>query len=212
MKITDIPQTTEITIKVVHNGVNKDCKTTVLTTYADGLLVTPIMCEGRMVEYCAGGTIEYEKPGTGVNHHFQLESITKTDFDGTCFHVIRGKEVAVIDKKRKAERYMVQRMGVAVVNGRKTINVIVNDISMRGLSLLVGKDQYYKVGDELAVSFFTGGVAQRLKLRCKVVRLFQIGGYNAVGCTVKNIDMDYLNFVSEKKAEYNKKANVKLAV
>ena len=212
MKITDIPQTTEITIKVVHNGVSKDCTTTVLTTYADGLLVTPIMCDGHMVEYCSGGTIEYLKPGTGENHHFHVESITKTDFDGSSFHVIRGKEIAITDKKRKAERYMVQRMGVAVVNGRKTINVIVNDISMRGISLLVGKDQYYKVGDELALSFFTGGVAQRLKLRCDVVRLFEIGGYNAVGCTVKNIDMSYLNFVNEKKAEFNKKSNVRLAV
>ena len=96
--------------------------------------------------------IEYIEPATGLKHIFESDSIARTDFNGTDFHVIRGKEIILSDRKRKAERYMVQIMGQAVVNHRKTINVIVNDISVRGISLLIGKDQSISMGDEINLS------------------------------------------------------------
>ena len=139
MKITNIPQATEITIQMVHNGAMFSTKATVLTSYGDGILVTPITFAGKLVESCSGGTLEYTKSGTGVTRRFQIESVLKTDFSGSVFHVIRGREIVEDDNKRKAERYMVQRLGTAIINGKIRANVIVNDISMRGISLLLGK-------------------------------------------------------------------------
>lgn len=214
MKITNIPQATEITIQMVYNGAVFSTKATVLTPYCDGILVTPITFAGKMVESCCGGTLEYTKPSTGVTRRFQIESMSKADFSGSQFHVIRGREIVEEDNKRKAERYMVQRLGTAIINGRIRTNVIVNDISMRGISLLLGKGQHYKKGDVIDLSFLTDDNAnsRRLRFKCQVVRQFVVQGFEAVGCTVKNIDMDYLNFVNEKKEEHRKKVSVRLAV
>ena len=74
----------------------------------------------------------------------------------------KTKEIILSDRNRKAERYMVQVMGQAVVNHRKTINVIVNDISVRGISLLIGKDQSINMGDEINLSFFKAGTMKRI--------------------------------------------------
>ncbi len=211
MRIANIPQMAEITIKMVHNDAECSVKTRVLTAYGDGILVTPITFEDQMLDYCSLARIEYKNPSTGHVHVFESDSIARTDFNGTDFHVIRGKEVILEHRNRKAERYMVQVMGQAVVNKRKTINVIVNDISMRGISLLIGKDQTINTGDELELSFFKPGVMKRVTVKCSVVRLFKVGEYNALGCVLNSINSELTLFVAEKKREYNSKLNIKVA-
>ncbi len=211
MRIANIPQMAEITIKMVHNDAECSVKTRVLTAYGDGILVTPITFGDQILDYCSHAKIEYKSPSTGHVHIFESDSIARTDFNGTDFHVIRGKELLLSSRMRKAERYMVQVMGQAVVNSRKTINVIVNDISMRGISLLIGKDQTINTGDELELSFFKTGVMKRITVKCKVVRLFKVGEYNAAGCVLSGINSDLTLFVAEKKREYNSKLNIKVA-
>ncbi len=211
MRIAEIPQMSEITIKMVYNNADFAMKTRVLTVYGEGILVTPITFEGQLVEYCPKAQIEYTEPGTGLKHIFETKSISRTDFNGTDFHVITGNEIIISDRHRKAERYMVQVMGNAVVNKRKAINVIVNDISMRGISLLIGKGQSVKLGDELELSFFKNGIMKRIQVQCKVVRMFKVGNFEAAGCVLSSIDNDLLLYVAEKKREYNEKCNVKIA-
>ena len=211
MRIAEIPQMSEITIKMVYNDADYTVKTRVLTVYGEGILVTPILCGDQMVEYCSKATVEYMEPATGLKHIFESDSIARTDFNGTNFHVISGKEIILSDRNRKAERYMVQVMGQAVVNHKKTINVIVNDISMRGISLLIGKDQCVNMGDEINLSFFKAGSMKRINTKCKVVRLFKVGTYNAAGCVLSGVDGDLMLYVAEKKREYNNKMSVKVA-
>ncbi len=211
MRIVEIPQMTEITIHMVYNDTNMTVQSRVLTAYGDAVLVTPILCDGQMVDYCNKAIIEYLEPSSGLKHVFQSDSISRTDFNGTDFHVIRGKEIVITDRHRKAERYMVQVMGTAVVNKKKTINVIVNDISMRGISLLIGKGQSVNLGDEIKLSFFKNGIMKRISVKCKVVRLFNVGAYNAAGCVLEFVDSDLMLYVSEKKREYNEKIAVKVA-
>ena len=211
MRIVEIPQMSEITVKMVHNDSECTVKTRVLTTYGEGILVTPISCDEQVVDYCSKAWVEYMEPATGLKHIFESDSIARTDFNGTDFHVIRGKEIILSDRNRKADRYMVQVMGQAVINHRKTINVIVNDISVRGVSLLIGKDQSVKMGDEINLSFFKAGSMKRISTKCKVVRLFKVGIYNAAGCVINQVDSDITLYVAEKKKEYNSKMNVKVA-
>lgn len=211
MRIVEIPQMAEITVKMVHNNSEFSVRTRVLTAYGEGILVTPISCGGQTVEYCSRALIEYMEPATGLKHIFESDSISRTDFNSTSFHVITGKEIILSDRNRKAERYMVQVMGQAVVNHRKTINVIVNDISVRGVSLLIGKDQSVKMGDEINLSFFKAGCMKRISTKCKVVRLFKVGSYNAAGCVINGVDSDITLYVAEKRLEYNRKMNVKVA-
>ena len=189
MRIANIPQMAEITIKMVHNDAECSVKTRVLTAYGDGILVTPITFGDQILDYCSHAKIEYKSPSTGHVHIFESDSIARTDFNGTDFHVIRGKELLLSSRMRKAERYMVQVMGQAVVNSRKTINT----------------------GDELELSFFKTGVMKRITVKCKVVRLFKVGEYNAAGCVLSGINSDLTLFVAEKKREYNSKLNIKVA-
>ncbi len=212
MKIVEIPQMTEITIHMVYNDTEMTVRTRVLTVYGEAILVTPILCQGQMVDYCSRAIIEYTEASSGLKHIFQSDSISRTDFNGTDFHVVRGKEIVISDRHRKAERYMVQVMGTAVVNHRKTINVIVNDISMRGISVVIGKGNSVKLGDEIKLSFFKSGIMKRISVKCKVVRLFKVGDYNAAGCVLETVDSNLTLYVSEKKQEYNQKIGVKVAV
>ena len=80
-----------------------------------------------------------------------------------------------------------------------------------GISLLIGKDQTINTGDELDLSFFKTGVMKRINVKCKVVRLFKVGEYNAAGCVFSGISSDLTLFVAEKKREYNSKLNIKVA-
>ena len=208
MKITSVPQMTEITIKMVYNGKEIETSTRVLTTYGDGLLVTPVICEGQVVDYCRGGSFVYRDPFTGGSHTFILDSIARTDFNGGNFHVLTGKENLIVDRKRKAERYMVQKMGLAQINKKINVNLMINDISMRGISLLLGNDHAVNVGDEIKLTFF-GNAGKRMVVECKVVRLFDIQGIRAAGCVFKNVTTDIITYVLDKKSEYDNKMNVR---
>ena len=84
MRIAEIPQMAEITVKMVHNNSQCCVKTRVLTSYGEGILVTPLHCsEGEVVEYCSKAWIEYTEPATGLKHIFESDSVARTDFNGT---------------------------------------------------------------------------------------------------------------------------------
>lgn len=213
MKITSIPQMTEITINMVHNGVEIQVSTRVLTSYGGGLLVTPMYCEdNQLIDYCYNGSFEYKDPFSGNVHRFNIESITRTDLGGANFNLILAKEEMVIEKKRKAERYMVQQKGVAVVNKKDSLGVVVNDISMRGVSVLIGSEGLVNVGDELRLTFNRDDAGfKRIVIQCKVVRIFKIHGIPAAGCVFSGVSTDLLGYVQGKKANYDHKQNVKVA-
>ena len=210
MKITSIPQMTEINIKMVCQGTEIKSSTRVLTSYGEGILVTPITLNGQVINYCSTGSLEYEDPFTGEVHTFILDSIARTDFNGVDFHVLTGKENTIVDRKRKAERYMVQKMGAAVINKKRTANMMVNDISVRGISLVIGNDNSVNVGDQIKITFMRD-VAKKLTVNCRVVRLFDIHGLKAAGCVFTDVSTDIITYVHEKKEEYKEKMSVKVA-
>ena len=59
MKIYDIPQATKITINMVHNNQNRTVEATVITRYGDGILITPILVDGRLIDICSNANFEY---------------------------------------------------------------------------------------------------------------------------------------------------------
>ena len=201
---------TEINIQMVCHGTEIKTSTRVLTSYGEGLLVTPITVDGQVVDYCSTGSLKYEDPFTGEVHTFILNSIARTDFNGVDFHVLTGKEDTIVDRKRKAERYMVQQMGVAVINKKRTANMMVNDISVRGISLIIGTENGINVGDEIKIAFMRSA-AKKLVVNCRVVRLFDIHNLKAAGCVFTDVSTDIITYVQEKKEKYNEKTSVKVA-
>nr|WP_297765235.1 PilZ domain-containing protein [uncultured Butyrivibrio sp.] len=201
MKIYDIPQATKITINLVHNNQNKTVDATVLTRYGDGILITPVQVDGRLIDICSNAHFEYIENIRGVKHLFQADTISRVDFAGTDFHVITGKEIILGDHQRKAERYSVQLMCNAVINKTRHISVVLHDISLRGFSLMVGKNTGFYVGDKVKLEFMKNELSPKLVLNGVIVRNFTVGGYNAIGCEIENINPRVLGFIMEKKAE-----------
>lgn len=201
MKIYDIPQATKITINLVHNNQNKTIDATVLTRYGDGILITPVQVDGRLIDICSNAHFEYIENIRGVKHLFQADTISRVDFAGTDFHVITGKEIILGDHQRKAERYSVQLMCNAVINKTRHISVVLHDISLRGFSLMVGKNTGFNVGDKVKLEFMKNELSPKLVLNGVIVRNFTVGGYNAIGCEIENINPRVLGFIMEKKAE-----------
>ena len=201
MKIYDIPQATKITINMVHNNQNKTVEATVLTRYGDGILITPVSINGQLVDIVSNAHFEYVESIQGIKHMFQADTISRVDFAGTDFHVVTGKEIIIGEKQRKAERYSVQIMCNAVINKTRHISVVLHDISLRGFSLMVGKNTGFKVGDRVKLEFLKNELSPKLVLNGIIVRNFSIGGYNAVGCEIENINPRVLGFIMEKKAE-----------
>lgn len=208
MKIYDIPQATKITINLVHNNQNRTVEATVLTRYGDGILITPVSINGQLVDVCANANFEYEESIKGVKHMFQADTISRVDFAGTDFHVVTGKEIIFGENQRKAERYSVHIMSNAMINKTRNISVILHDISLRGFSLMVGKNTGFNPGDRVKVEFFKNENSPKLVLNGIIVRNFLLDGYNAVGCEIENINPRVLGFIMEKKAERLKGKNM----
>lgn len=212
MKIYDIPQATKITINMVHNNQNRTVEATVLTRYGDGILITPVFVDGQLIDISSNANFEYTETYTEIKHMFQADTISRVDFAGTDFHVVTGKEIIISDNQRRAERYKVQLMCNAVINRTRTISVILHDISLRGFSLMVGKNTGFKPGDRVKVEFCKDELSPKIVLTGIIVREFSVGGYNAVGCEIHNINSRVLAYIMEKKAENIKsKATAKIA-
>ena len=211
MKIYDIPQATKITISMVHNNQNRTVEATVLTRYGDGLLITPVYCDGRLLDIISNANFEFEESITGDKHMFQADTISRVDFAGTDFHVVTGREIVIADNQRRAERYPVQIIGNAVINHSANISVVIHDISMRGISLIVGKNSGFKIGDEVKVEFAKDANSAKMTIRGVIVREFTIGTYNAIGCEIENIGPRALSFIMDKKIEHARK-NTAMAI
>ena len=204
MKIYDIPQATKITINMVHNDSPYTVEATVLTRYGDGILITPVKCGSDSVDFCKNANFTYTEKNLDKTHTFHADTISRVDFAGSDFHVITGSEIVIASNQRKAERYSVELMGCAVVNKEEPVSIVVHDISMRGFSLLVGKNSKLKIGDKLKVTFNRVDKAGKFTMNGVVVRLFDIGGYEAVGCEMESGSPLLLGYIMEKKLEKNK--------
>lgn len=201
MKIYDIPQATKITINMVHKESSYTVEATVLTRYGDGILVTPIKCGEKPVDFCNNANFEYTENYSGIKHTFQADTISRVDFAGSDFHVITGREIIIANNSRKAERYSVGIMGSAVINQQAPTSIIVHDISMRGFSLLIGKNYELEAGDRIKVTFNRQDKAGRITMEGVVVRRFKVGGYEAVGCELEATSPLLMGFIMEKKQE-----------
>lgn len=201
MKIYDIPQATQITINMVHNNEMVSTRATVLTRYGDGILITPIEGKDGKIDYCGNNAnFEFVERFSGIKHTFRADMISRVDFAGSDFHVINGSEIIVHKEQRRAERYSVELMGSALINEKECLSVVINDISMRGFSLLIGKKIAVNVGDTVKVNFTRTDKAVRLTMTGVVVRNFTVSGMEAIGCEFDSVSPLLLGFIMDKKA------------
>ena len=209
MRINAINPGTKINIHINYKEYSFDASATVLTSYGDGILITPVFFGGRIIEYCSAAYFETYNPITGVTHKFQVDDLSRVDFSGTNFHVIRGKEITRSTNNRKAERFKIQREASAFLlskNGQR-VSLVVNDLSVRGISLLVGKYSHlFEIGDEIEIDLINEDTKKHVVFTSVVVRKFKVGAFDAIGCELKHIStslLTYIEFKRKQKQENN---------
>lgn len=202
MKVKNISPGTKVNIELIHEGKKYKVESTVLTQYSDGVLITPVVCEGKMIQYCSEASMSYTD-SYGKLRSFCLDSISPIDFSGSLFHVAQGCETVKIPNNRKAERYKIQRIAHARVGNKIEQKVLVNDLSMRGISLLVGKSsKAYEIGDKVDLDMVKEDGYSHVKISCQVVRKFKIDQFEAVGCELRNVStclLDYILCIKKQK-------------
>ncbi|MCR5671443.1 MAG: PilZ domain-containing protein [Butyrivibrio sp.] len=204
MLITEIPNKAQITIILVYNKQQIKLPSTVISQYGPGILISPVYLDEKPVDYCSNAIMEF-KDEFGKGHIFHIDTLTRLDYSGSDFHVITGEEVFTNCNKRKAFRFNVQRMGTAVVNGDVMINVMINDISMRGISIMSNQAAgVINVGDHLEVSFLKPEMLKRITVKCRVVRQFDVCGYTAFGCAIDNATGELAAYIRERRLNVQK--------
>lgn len=208
MNVKNISPGTKVNIELVHEGKKYNVESTVLTQYSDGVLITPVVCNDKMIQYCSEASMSYTD-SYGKLRSFHLESISPIDFSGSLFHVAQGSETVKITNNRKAERYKIQRIAHARVGNKIEQKVLVNDLSMRGISLIVGKSsKAYEIGDDVDLDMIREDGYSHVKISCQVVRKFKIDQFEAVGCQLINVSTVLLDYIlGVKKQKEIEKAN-----
>lgn len=201
MKIQDMKQGKKIIISMIHNGLMVKAEATVLIHYEGGALITPVYSNGTIVNSCSSASLIYEDDYTDEKHLFKVDSLQRVDFGGSAFHIVKGKEITGENNRRRAKRYNVNIPGTAHVNGFTPYNIVVHDVSLRGMSFLTDGLAKYKVGDTVRLMFYKSKTSKRIDVVGSVARVFKISGHEAIGLSLSGFSTDYINFVLEKKSE-----------
>ena len=204
MKINAITPGTKLNIHVNYKDNSFDTTATVLTGYGDGVLITPVYYDGKIIEYCSDASFEVTSPYTGHKRKFHIDDMSRVDFSGTDFHVIQGKEILISANNRKAERFKIQREASVVLQnqGKIKMSLVVNDLSLRGISLLVGKNAgLFNIGDEIDIDLVHEVTKKHIVFTSVVVRKFKVGDFDAIGCELKNISTSLLMYIEYKRKQ-----------
>ncbi|WP_026516989.1 PilZ domain-containing protein [Butyrivibrio sp. MC2021] len=203
MNVKDISNGSEIKIHAYIGGHSIVLMTMAVFGVSAGLLVKPMEYFGKYMQFLEPSKIEVKNKRDGRVYKFMSTTITPVKTRYGNFHLIRSEDKLEPENTRKAERFGFAKMGVVSV-GDNTLdlhNCIIHDISMRGLSLILDNDIKVKIGDRLNVSFRYGPMFHNYQISTVAVRYFNVQGKRAVGCSIANMNVDYITLVATKRNE-----------
>ncbi len=208
MNITDLVAGTNLTVSTLIDNMPVTLKATAISVINDSLLVSPLKYHGVPIPASTHATAEAITMPLNQKHQFTLDSVLPYANWNDIYYLLRGTEIiTAIENQRKAERYVVNVLGKAILQHNTTVSAIVYDISVRGLSLLLGKNATASVGEMIKLFFKPQGYSRTFELNLIVVRNFKLGTYDAVGCKIRGIDsalMSYIMDVKKQKEELRK--------
>ena len=211
MNIVDLVSGTNITISTLIDNMPVTLKTKAISVIDGALLVAPLKYHGVPIPAATHATASAIVMPANQAHYFNLDSILPYENWNDTYYLLRGSEIITeVENQRKAERFVINVLGKAVINHNTTVSAIVYDISIRGLSLLLGKMATANVGDMIRLTFKPEGYSKPFEMTLTVVRNFKIGTYDAVGCKMRGIDsslMSYIISVKKQKEEIQKAAS-----
>ena len=205
MNITELVSGTELTVSILIDNMPVNIKTKAISVMEDALLVEPLKYHGKPIPAATQATAVAVLPPRNLTVSFHLHSVTPFENWSDTYYLLKGSEIiSEIDNQRKAERYVLNALGKAVINHVNSTSAIIYDISIRGMSLLLGKNATAKEGDMIRLTFKPAGYTKAFEITLIVVRNFKIGTYDAVGCKMRGIDsqlMTYIMTIKKQKDE-----------
>ncbi|SDB02289.1 PilZ domain-containing protein [Butyrivibrio sp. INlla16] len=201
MNITALAQGTELTVSTLIDNMPVNIKTKAISVMEDSLLVGPLKYHGQPIPAATQATAISKMP-SGISINFHLESVIPYENWNDTYYLLKGTEaISDADNQRKAERYVINALSKAVINHVTTTSAIIYDISIRGLSLLLGKSATAKAGDTIRLTFKPAGYTKAFEMNLTVVRNFKIGTYDAVGCKMRGIDSQLMTYILSVKKQ-----------
>ena len=199
MKISQMSSGSAIIIEVQGSGPEPTyIKTEALFPMGGGLLVKK-PSEGSMdVQGQMRLTIHNKKDDR--SYVFNRLSISPMDTQYGLVYMIKSDEEGEGLCRRKAERYDILCMGT-MAHRDFTGNVIIYDMSMRGVAVITGVPNIGKVGDIVTIRFRDGQGFHSYVIEAEIVRYFEVKGKAAIGCKVAAMPFDIMQLLEKKKLE-----------
>lgn len=206
MKVSEISNGSEVKIHARISGHSIVLMTEAIFGVSEGLLVKPMEYFGKYMQFLEPSNVEIRNKRDGRVYKFMSNSITPVKTRYGNFHLIKSSSSLEPENSRKAERFYIEKLGLMSINGnnQNLKNCIVHDISMRGISLIVDRTTNLKIGDHLDVMFRYGSVFHNYEISTVVVRNFMIQDKKAVGCSIDNLNVDFIGLLVSKKNELTK--------
>ena len=203
MVIQEIANGSEVKIYASIGGHNIVLLTEAIFGVAAGLLVKPMEYFGKYMQFLEPSTVQIRNKRDGRVYKFMSTTITPVKTRYGNFHLIRCSSELVPENSRKAERFYIEKLGVFTINGNKNAlkNCIIHDISLRGMAIILDNETKVKPGDELDIQFRYGATLHNYEVNAIAVRNFKIKDMPAVGCSIANMNVDFVSLVTIKRNE-----------
>ena len=203
MVIRDIANGSEVKIYASVGGHKIVLLTEAIFGVAAGLLVKPMEYFGKYMQFMEPSSVQIRNKRDGRIYKFMSTTITPVKTRYGNFHLIRCSSELEPENSRKAERFYIEKLGVFTINGNKNAlkNCIIHDISLRGMAIILDNETKVKPGDELDIQFRYGATLHNYEVNAIAVRNFTIKDMPAVGCSIANMNVDFVSLVTIKRNE-----------
>ncbi len=203
MVIQEIANGSEVKIYASIGGHNIVLLTEAIFGVAAGLLVKPMEYFGKYMQFLEPSTVQIRNKRDGRVYKFMSTTITPVKTRYGNFHLIRCSSELEPENSRKAERFYIEKLGVFTINGNKNAlkNCIIHDISLRGMAIILDNETKVKPGDELDIQCRYGATLHNYEVNAIAVRNFTIKDMPAVGCSIANMNVDFVSLVTIKRNE-----------
>ena len=200
MQMNNIPEESLIYVKLSMLGVQRVFPTKAITPFDGGILVEPLMFAGVPLNHIDSAEVKVESAADGSVKYLHADSIDVIHNWGGVYHIIKGKEQENPASQRKSERVKVERLGKVFINSSSRFSsVIVQDISMQGISFMMGQKTNCNIGDRARIVFSPGEGQKDIEVIAKVVRKYNVSSFNGAGCKITEMNPRLINYLLQIK-------------
>ncbi len=201
MQMNEIPEESLMYVTLSMLGVQQTFKTKAITAFEGGMLVEPLMFAGVPFNHIDKAEVRVESSVDGSVKYLHADSIDAIRNWGGVYHVIKGSEVQKDASMRKSERVKVEKLGKVYINCSSLYSsVIVQDISMQGISFMMGPKVKCNVGDRVRIVFEPKDDKKKIEVIAKVVRLFDVSSLKGAGCKITEMNPALIDYLLELKS------------